>query len=129
MYAVFVLALLGYLRHVASTFIAVIALEFNSSGTIPSEGFNLTNGDIRIYPVNGSASIVIGVFPSGVINPGFGQVEVSEDGRYVYFAANQGTNAFESPALITVDTIDRTFDLVLAAPDGTYDVLTLARCV
>ena len=108
---------------------AVIALEFNSSGTIPSEGFNLTNGDIRIYPVNGSASIVIGVFPSGVINPGFGQVEVSEDGRYVYFAANQGTNAFESPALITVDTVDRTFDLALAAPDGTYDVLTLARCV
>jgi len=108
---------------------AVIALEFNSSGAVSSEGFNLTNGVIRNYPVNGSASIVIGVFPSGVINPGFGQVEVSEDGRYVYFAANQGTNAFESPALITVDTIDRTFDLALAAPDGTYDVLTLARCV
>ena len=108
---------------------AVIALEFNSSGTTPSEGFNLTNGDIRVYPVNGSASSVIGVIPSGVVNPGFGQVEVSEDGRYVYFAAMQGTNAFESPALITVDTVDGTFDLALAAPDGTYDVLTLARCV
>jgi len=108
---------------------AVIALEFNSSGTIPSEGFNLTNGDIRVYPVNGSASSVIGVIPSGVINPGFGQVEVSEDGRYVYFAAMQGSNAFESPALITVDTVVGTFDLALAAPDGTFDVLTLARCL
>ncbi len=108
---------------------ALISLEFNATGLAPNRPFNLNNGAIIMYPTNGSAPIEIGIIPMGQINPGFGQAEVSSDGRFVYFAAVQGEDSFFSAALITVDVIARTFNLELAAPNDTYDVLALLRCV
>jgi len=70
---------------------------------------------VSLYPVNGSAPIVVGAVP-GEVSPNVGASQVSADGRFVYFGASQGPNQFESAALVTVDTAARTLNLVNAAP-------------
>jgi hypothetical protein len=107
---------------------ALITLEFNGTGIAPYRPWNLAAGAIVRYPVNGSAPTVLGLIKAGTINPGF-QAEVSADGRYVYFVALQGSAAFESTALFTVDAVAGTVHLDLAAPDDEYDVLALFKCM
>ena len=83
-----------------------------------------------VYPVNGSAPAVLGTIAGGLLSPAeaVGSSQVSADSRYVYFAATQGPNAFESAALITVDVLARTLGVVNAAPTDDYDVFNLYRC-
>jgi hypothetical protein len=70
---------------------------------------------------------VLGAVP-GAVSPSVGSSQVSADGRFVYFGADQGPNQFESAALIIVDAQARTVSLTLAAPSDDYDVFNLYRC-
>jgi hypothetical protein len=81
-----------------------------------------------LYPINGSAPAVLGTVAGGQVSPQVGASQVSADSRFVYFGATQGSNAFESAALITVDVLARTLSLINAAPTDDYDVFNLYRC-
>ena len=74
--------------------------------------------------------MTLGVFPGGPagVNPTVGQSEVSADGRFVYFGAEQASAEFESSALIVIDTVAKTFVVNKAAPTDDYDIIALGRC-
>lgn len=114
----------------ASSIKAVVAIEYNSTGMLKSgTWFNMPNARIRAYPVDKSPPITIGTVGAGKLNPQVGSSTVSVDGKYVYFGAVQGSKAFESAALITVDVVGKSLDVTLAAPSDDYDVLnTVMRC-
>jgi hypothetical protein len=119
-----------------------VSIEYASAiDAIITAEYNVTNifapqiGDIYLncYPLSGSGAgsfTTIGIFPGGSsgVRPSIGQSEVSLDGRFVYFGAVQGSDEFESSALIIVDTVLKTFVVNKAAPTDDYDILALGRC-
>jgi hypothetical protein len=112
----------------ASSINAVVAIEYNGTGNA-NAWFGMPNARIRAYPVDKSPPITIGTVDAGKVNPSVGSATVSADGKYVYFGAVQGSAAFESAALITVDVVGKLIELTLAAPSDDYDVLnTVLRC-
>jgi hypothetical protein len=108
---------------------ALVTLEYDASGIAPPY-WKPAPARVVLYPVNGSAPLVLGAVAGGQVSPSesVGSSQVSADGRFVYFGATQGSSAFESAALITVDTAARTLSLVNAAPTDDYDVFNLYRC-
>ena len=115
----------------ASAANALVSFEFNAAAFSKNRGWiGLPNAEIALYPVNGSGRLVIATLPAGVMNPVAGQVDVTSDGRFVFFGGTQGSNVFEAPALVTIDSINRTLSIALApSPDvDDYNVLALSRC-
>jgi hypothetical protein len=107
---------------------SIVALEFNAAAAGVTPPFwRPAPARVTLYPVNGSSPVVLGAVP-GAVSPSVGSSQVSADGRFVYFGADQGPNQFESAALIIVDAQARTVSLTLAAPSDDYDVFNLYRC-
>ena len=116
----------------ASAVDAIISAEYNVSNLwappgVPGEIF------INMYPLSGpnaGSVVTLGVFPGGPagVSPTVGQSEVSADGRFVYFGAEQASAEFESSALIVIDTVAKTFVVNKAAPTDDYDIIALGRC-
>jgi hypothetical protein len=114
----------------ASAVDGIVALEYNATGITPPY-WRPALWRVVIYPVNGSAPVVLSAVPGVVAHSPHdtvGASAVSADGRFVYFSANQGPDQFESAALITVDTVGKALALVNAAPTDDYDVFNLYRC-
>jgi len=116
----------------ASAVDAIVTAEYNVSSLWAPPG---TPGDIfiNIYPLSGAGAgsfTTLGVFPGGAagVAPTVGQSEVSADGRFVYYGAEQASAEFESSALIVVDTVAKTFTVTKAAPTDDYDIIALGRC-
>lgn len=110
---------------------AIVTIEFNASAVQNYwTSVYLPNAVIKLYYTNGTTPTVIGTIDAGKIGPAesIGQAEVSNDGQFVYFAATQGSNAFESAALVTINVLTHSFSLALANPDDEYDVLALVPC-
>ena len=108
---------------------AIVALSYNLTGA-STQRLGYQAALVTLYPVNGSAPLVIGGFPAGTYSglESVGTSAVSADGRYVYFGAVQPSATFESAALIVVDTLAQTLQTTNAAPTDDYDVLNLFRC-
>ncbi len=108
---------------------ALVTLEYDAAGIVPPY-WRLAPARVALYPVNGSAPVVIGAIAGGEVSPAesVGVSQVSADGRFVYFGATQGPSAFESAALVTVDVVARTLSVVNAAGTDDYDVGNLYRC-
>ena len=116
----------------ASAVDALITAEYTVANLWAPPG---TPGDIHINlsPLSGAGAgsfTTLGVVPGGPagVNPTVGQSEVSADGRFVYFGAEQSSAQFESSALIVVDTVAKTFAVTKAAPTDDYDIIALGRC-
>lgn len=116
----------------ASAVDVLVTAEYNVTNLWSPPG---TPGDIyiNVYPLSGAGAgtyTTLGVVPGGPagVNPSPGQSEVSADGRFVYFGAEQASAEFESAALIVVDTVAKTFVVNKAAPTDDYDVIALGRC-
>jgi len=114
----------------ASAVEAIVALSYNLTGARPPHFFGYLPALVTLYPVNGSAPVVIGGIAGGTYSAieSVGASAVSSDGRFVYFGAVQPSSTFESAALITVDAVAGTITTANAAPTDDYDVFNLFRC-
>ena len=113
----------------ASAVDAIVALSYSICFR-PPPYFGYCSSQVTLYPVNGSAPVLLGGTPAGQYSPmeSVGSSQVSADGRFVYFGAVQPSSTFESAALITVDTLTGAIQTANAAPTDDYDVLNLFRC-